>query len=728
MPRIVSSFSWNLIKLLIMQKKDNKKTLDLINKVKTDLKKYRRQFEKNWIEEEDAYFGRIWKYTDGYRPYESHSFQIVESEVPILTDSYAKPVIKVKDPDLIDSAKNLDKSMTWVFKDQNLQGKSTDGVRKALTSGPAYFHPFYDFNADDGEGKEIIEVLDWKQVYLHGMTNSIDTCEKARIELDRTRTWLKLAYPKYEDQIDKVKTEDCQGDYDYEKSEGREKYDTGYYALRERPKKYRDEDTLILIKTYLRDYSTEKIPEEVTIEEVNSERESIENGEAPDVSKWQDHEKHIAYHSQFEMELYGQLGLVPDNGIEAAEQAVEQLAAQAEQQAQIEAEEAGIEPQDTSEITENYSNILYQIRMNELHIQEHEEVQKLNKKGVRLKYPSGLRVIESLGDVILYDGESKNNHNEIPLAPIYCYRNGTIYSFSEIRNIIDSERMQAIMLYKEYKGLQRVANPAKQIDIETGLTEEDITNDDGALYFTPQGTSIREIPPGSVSTQLNVFAERRVQSMQSISGINEATQGDTLHPNQSGEAITKLQQQAIGRIRLKSRELAETYRRLGFLVSSDIIQFWTSEKVLYMEDGNYEPVIWNPIEMEELKYEVDMAEGSMAGIDKDAYNAYLMRLMQGGQITFKQYATIADLPNNEKLLEFGDENDQTQAQQQEIQGQLEEIQAQLEQANQENMILRKKIDPAFLSNEEAKAAEEIERQEDIQQLVNNTGADEGQPV
>ena len=218
--------------------------------------------------------------------------------------------------------------------------------------------------------------------------------------------------------------------------------------------------------------------------------------------------------------------------------------------------------------------------------------------------------------------------------------------------------------------------------------------------------------------------------LQEISGINEVSQGTQPHPNQSGEAINKLQQQAVGRMRLKSREQADSLQRLGKLLASDILQFWTTEKTLFLENkgGKHETIVFNPLSFKDLQYEIGIDEGTMAGIDRDAYNAYLSRMKQAGDITFSQYLQVADLPNKEKLLSFAQENDQTQQQAQELQGQLEELQGQLAQIEQEKMMLLKKVDPSFLNNEQLRMSEDLERQEDIQQLVNNVGANQGQPI
>lgn len=668
----------------------DKKTLDLVSKTKKNLSKYRKQFEKNWKEEEDAYHGKIWKHQDGYRPYENHVFQIIEGEVPILTDSYPGTTVKVTDPQLKEQAKNLDKAVKWVQQDQDLQLMLPMVIRNSLMSAPGFIHPYHDANAENGQGQIKHEIVHWENVWLHGGSLFIEDAPAARIELSRTRSWMLLNYPNFEKKIKDAKSEslETQGD-----NEGREDQDTGnQYAKRSRPKPYIDEDTLKLVKTFIKDYSIEPIPEDETAQEIQSEAQALQSGEGMDVAKWQDHAKHLEGHGQLLAELYAQLQLTPDMGVEAAMEAAEMIAQ--------ESPESGVE------------GIILQIKILESHMQEHEILQKENKQNGRLKYPNALRCIETLNDIILYDGPSRDEHNEIPLVPFYCYRDGTIYGHGEIRHILDSQRMHAVMQYKEYKGLQRVANPSIKVYMESGLTKDEVTNEDGGVYEIPEGSrGFDHVDPGSISPQIGQFNGERKQAMTDISGINEVTQGKTPSPNASGVTVKRTQQQAIGRIRLKDRQNQKySIKRLGKLDAALIIQYWTDEKILELEDGDGEQIIYNPLEIQDLEYEIEIAEGSMAGIDKESYNALLSQFLAAGHMTFPEFLEVAEIPRKEKIIEMVSKRS--------------DIEGQLQQTQQELIKLKGNVNPQLLSPEEMAMFEEMQRQELLEQ---QQGAANGQP-
>jgi hypothetical protein len=686
--------------------KDKKEptAIEVRDSVKKDVEKYYNTRKKNWKDEEELYHGKCWKNTSEYRPYENHVFPLIETAVPILTDNLPAPTVSVVDPSRIQHAKNLEKAIMWVNEDQNLPLKFPEVVRLSLTTGNGYIHPYYDFEADGGEGREIYEVLKYNRVKLSGRTDNIEDCDKARIELDRSRDWLMLRYPEKAEELETAKAPESDKD---DSEHGKETQDVGAgYARRQVPECYTDDDTLKLICTYKKDFSTEAITEEEILKELEEEVQEIVKGVAPNLNKWQNHKRHIEAHGDAINMLLENLGIPPNTDFESVYSVVEQLV------------------QQNPEGAEQFEAELAKIKVMFDHIEEHSMYAKLNPKGQKLKYKGGYRCIETVNDIVCYDGPNKNWHEEIPLVPFYCYRNGTIYADGMIRNIADSQRMQAVMGYKEYKGLQKVSNPEKEVNLESGLTKDDVTNEDGAVYETKIGTSwtVRNLPTGQVSEQGRRFQEDRKQMMDNISGMTDPTRGELPDGRLSEVTVTKTQNQALGRIRLKDRQNQYySLRRLSKLVASDIIQHWTTEKVLELEgEGeNVMQIIFNPLEVQDLDYDIKATTGNMSGIDKDAFNAFASQLLNAQKITFNQFAEIIDMPKAEKLREFAQQNDQIGAETQQINAELQKVQI-------ENLKLKAQISTDLLSPEELKILEEVDRAEANDELtgVNNDQPDE----
>ena len=673
-------------------KKDEQDPKKLTDDVHKPLKRYRKQFEPGWTREESAYYGDIWRNRNQFRPYENTIFEIIEGAVPILTDSMAGVIAQTEDPEHENTASTLTKSFEWTLKDQKFHILKPILVRNSLIGGPGYLHVYWDRNGDNGNGRQMFEVIHWRNVWLEGRSCLIDDCYKAVFEVKRDKEWLKREFPKNADEIDKVETKDT-GTAIEKDREGLESFDVTGKSKRRAPIPYMDDDLLVMRITYKKDYSLIPIPEEKTLEEVQQEHEDINGDEGLDVSKYQDHESHMEAHLALLTQLYDALGLTIEDGQDAAQE----VAIQAMQ----ESPDSGAD------------QILLQIKILEDHMESHQTLHRENPEGGMPKYKDNWRVIKTLGKLTIYDDSPEEDHGEIPLVLWYAYKDMNIYGINETRNMYDSQSMQAVMGYKVYKGLQKIANPVKIIDIETGLKKEDITNEDGGQYFIPQGTNIRNMEPGQISEQVVSFSQVRVDKMKDIAGTRAASDGKIPHPNSSALLVDKLEQQALGRVRLKDRnDQYYSMDRLAKIVISNNISFWTTEKTLRLasgDDGKLEAIIFNPAEIEDLKWEITIAPGSMAGVDKQAFNAYMLKLVELGAITVRQMLTVIDLPKKQKLMASMDENDETKAV-------LEELKGQLEQCQIENLKIKANVNPELLSNEERKILEDIIRQEQVEQL------------
>lgn len=686
--------------------RNSDKSIETVNRVKTDVLKYRNNFSRLWRDEEEAYHGKIWNLNEN-KPYENQVFRIIQDKLPDLTDSLPGVMVETDDPIFTEQTDNLRRSVDWVFKDQNYPAMFTIAVWQSLISAPGFIHQYYDANADGGDGKIINELVNWRHVGLGGTSPFIERCTKARIELKREKEWLKITYPEFSEEIDEMDAE-----HDNEEkveNEGREQIDTNSGGRRRKvPPPYRDKDTLTLVKTFKKDYSLESIPEEQTQQELADEQDELLSGSSPDLQKWQDHEVHIDAHMSELEELYGTMELTPDVGFEVASEVVDALL------------------QENPEA--DFANTLFMIKVLETHIDGHKILLEENPKSQRPKYPGGYRQIETIHDLVVYDGKNKDDHGMIPLVPYYCYRDGTLWGQSEVRNILDSQRMSSIMQYKEFKGLQRVANPIILYDKESGLTDDDITNEDGAVYGMPQGTTMTHLT-GAINNQVTSFHIDRTRVMDDISGGNDLSEGKMPSPNAAAATIERIDIRQKSRVRLKDRQnqLYST-RRLGIMTAHNILQYWTSDKVLGIEHEGEDStqIVFRPLEMKDMKFTIGIAPGSMAGVDVNSFNNYVFQLLAGGQITFDEYLEVVKgtLPKIEKIQELMAKRNETQAVIEEKDAQIEQLATQIDQTSQENILIRGNLAPETLTQEERKIFDEIIRQQTLQSI---SGVNQDQP-
>jgi hypothetical protein len=696
--------------------------LELVKEVQKELADYRSQFEKSWREYDDAYYGKQHKTGEDKKTVKNHVFKIIEGEVPILTDSMPGTQITSNIEAKQADADNLNKAVKYTYQDQNLPLVLPTLMRSALTSAPGYLYPYYNPDADSGDGKIEYKQLPWVNVFLDGNAQTIEQSEKARIEIPMRREAIARMWPEKRKQILDVSSKsESSSSSDNEMLEERDI--SGFNSEVGKPKCHKAKDIVKYVETWVKSYDLENIPDEETQAELEKENAQLMQGEPTEITKWENHPAHKQSHAQARAQVLAKISLPPDAPIEKVTATIEQLL------------QANPEAQDLSKI-------ILIVTIIDNHIKEHDEMEKLNPSGQRPKYMDGWRLIRSVENVLLYDGPNpeclKTKHSfGIPLVPFYAYKDDTIYGFGEVKNIIGPQRTLNDMDQREIDSLQVNGNSGWIADHEAEVDEKKLTNEPGIVIQKRKGTEVRRLEPGVTSPQYDQRKVRDGEFIEDVSGINRESQGN-MAASASGVAIQKLQTQAIGRIRLKDRFLQSySIRRLGIITSVLIINHWTEEKRYRLRGDNskIEDVVFDPLAMQDLEYTVDISEGSMAGIDKDALNAFFLQLLQGQFITMEEFLMVSDFPKREILYTM------LKARQEKEQG-LQDVQAQLQELQAQNAQLKGLVNPNLVEGDEKKVFDmaskqalinqmmqeaQAAQQEQAQQQMVNNGANQGQP-
>lgn len=695
---------------------DEKAPYDIVKEVKKELSEYRRPFEKDWREQDNAYYGKQHKTGEDKKTVKNHIFKIIEGEIPILTDSMPGTQVTANTEKKQADADILNKAIKFVYQDQNLPLRIPTLVRSALTSAPGFLYAYYNPDADGGEGKIEYKQLDWDNVFLDGNVDTIEQSEKGRIEIPSRRESVARTWPeKRKEILGSSQEKDSKGVSDPDHFEDRDHSNANEGIGK--PHKHNAKDIVKEVHTWIKSYDLEEIPQEDTLAELEKEKAQLLGEEVPDISKWENHDAHIAGHSQLRGEVLAQINLPPDTPIEIVSQTIETLLQQ-------------------NPAAQQLAGILLIVKKIDNHIEEHAEFKKLNPTSQRPKYPDGWRLIKSVNSIILYDGPNPElipgREGHIPIAPFYCYKDTTIYGFSEVKNILSPQRTLNWMDNAEYDGLLVSSNTGWIADHEADVKSTDLTNEPGIVVKKRKGTEVRRLEAGQVSPQLTQRKEMDEAAMEQISGMNEATQGQLPSSGASGVTVQKLQTQAIGRIRLKDRYLQHySMRRLAILTAILIENHWTSEKRfrLRSDDSQIEDVVFKPFDIQQLDYEISIAPGSMAGIDKDALNALYLQLFQvsGGQMSFEDLLLVSDFPKKDILLKrIKERNEQAQA--------TEQLQAEVERLMTENASLIGLVNPNILPNEQKQVYEMASKQALLEKIVQSQpqitqpGVTNGQPV
>lgn len=682
-----------------------KTPIELVGKVKSENSEYRKQFEAEWDEFDNAYYGKQHRTGEDRKTVKNQIFKVIEGEVPILTDSMPGTNITAHSEERQEQANILNKSVKYVYNKQNIQLILPTLVRSSLISAPGYLYVYYDADAENGEGEIKYRQLNWKSVYLDGNAQTIEDSESCRIEISMRKEAVARLWPEKREEIMATTTRSF-GNYDDSNLEQRD-ISGKNPGSNGTPKEFSGADIVKYVETWVKDYSLEDIPQDETDEEINEDMQDLMNGSAPDVEKWENHDAHILVEKKAYSQILAELGLPEDADIDDITENIDQMLA---------------DNPNAEQIRQKFfiAHLFYN------HIKEHEELKKINPTSQKPVYEDGWRLIKSVGNVVLYDGANPRNDGHIPLIPFYCYKDTTIYGFGEVKNIIDAQRTLNDVDFREYEGLRVCSNPGWIADHEAEVDENELTNKPGIVVLKKRGTEVRRLEAGAVSPQLERRKMMDKQFIEDLSGINEATQGNMPTGGASGMAIRQLQTQAIGRVRLKDRYLQHySMKRLAVVTASFIMKFWTTEKKLRLvtDNSKVDEIVFNPLEMDGLEYSVEIAPGSMAGIDKDALNAFYLQLLGAGHITFEDFLEASDFPKREMLISKIKDR---ASQQDQAQQQVDQVTEELKRLQKENLKLKAAINPELMDANEKKVFEQLSREEALSQITDNIAPNQGQ--
>jgi len=619
------------------QESGDKAVLKKCDQIKETAKAYRDQFESakdGWEQYEKFYYGDQWQFSEK-RPVKNWCFTIIEGEVPVITDigkSFVDLVPLEQQHEA--EAKVLEASVQSVFETQKLILKVSQSIRSALVTGTAWQYVDYDPDLDQGDGNVVIKCLPWRHVWIDPTATEIDEADYAIIEIPTSVDELKRRFPKSANDIKPNKEQETFN----KRASGTDsdRWSPGM-VTEQSVGRFKADDLATVEEYWIKDYTMEPIPEDVTALELEEEAKAFLSGKNPDVNKYMNHKGHMLGHANQVRELAAELLQLP---VEV------------------------ITEQDIAELETN-PKVGVGLKIVKDHLRMHKILDEQNPKGTRPKYPENLRLIIKIDKTILYDGQSPERDGKIPLVPFYAYKTeDSIYGLGEVKNLISAQKSFNEMDWAELQGLRLNGNSGWVIDKESGIDSDTLTNEPGIIITKKQGTEARRLEPGVVSPQLATRKFADQQAMEQISGINEASQGRKPSSVTAAAAIQALQGATRSRINQKQRYLSEySLPRLASLVASRIVNRWSVEKKLrvYDKDGELQYIEYNPDEIYKLKYDIRPLASTNSGLAKEEVFSVMSQLLQGNAIDPRTFVELTDLPYRSAVLKRMDENDEKNA-------------------------------------------------------------------
>lgn len=559
-----------------------------------------------------------------------------------------------------------------VYREQNITLKDVQSFRQSLKTGVGYQYIDIDPDGERGEGSITVKNLTRDQVKRDPASDTIDQARYVIIDSAMSYDDGKRRFPKTWDESCNQPMRDI---YRFAGKGSREDQNFDTSSSKE-ANRYDSKDMSFIEEFWVKDYSMEPIPDDETQIQLTEESAQLMNGINPDISKWEDHQAHYDGHSDQEVIIVSEaLQIAPELVTEA------------------DIERAKEDP----EIALRLAIIADHKEMHQMYLEAMDE----DEIGKRPKYPNNLRLIIKTGKVVHYDGAPDVDDGLVPLVEFECYKDeGPAEGI--IKHIIPMQKTVNELDAKELKGLKLNANSGWKVDKQSGVDPDTLTDEDGLVIEKEQGTEVDRLQAGQVSPQIENRSRREYEAMNRIEGVGETIFGEAPKGDPSGVMLRRLQQQSLGRIRLKSMMIAAAIYRRDLLILSRVMKFWSTERKLRSEDagGKIRFIKFDPRMMRDFTYELALTPGSSSGMDSETIAATYKEMLLAGLIDLKAYATLTNIPRKHELFKILESQDQAAVAIQEAQAQVQELQKQM-------LMMKARFTPEAISSEEGRIIEQM---------------------
>lgn len=204
------------------------------------------------------------------------------------------------------------------------------------------------------------------------------------------------------------------------------------------------------------------------------------------------------------------------------------------------------------------------------------------------KYPKGRRTIIG-GDVLLYDGENPYPTGDFPFKAWRCYPiPNKFFGIGEVKNIVSPQKYRIDIMNSIIENAGMMGNPVWILDKNAGVEKNSLTNRRGLVVRKNPGTEVRREPPPAIPAYIKDIVNTLDSDIEKISGVYDVLRGDRPTGVTAASAITALNEQAQGRIKLKVQLMEEITADIGGLWLRYMQEFWETTRTIRVMGGNYE--------------------------------------------------------------------------------------------------------------------------------------------
>jgi len=201
---------------------------------------------------------------------------------------------------------------------------------------------------------------------------------------------------------------------------------------------------------------------------------------------------------------------------------------------------------------------------------------------LKKKYPRG-RVITVLPDsrVLLQAVDNPYADGKFPYVRfVDTVIPGSFWGEGEVGPIMETQKLINKVGATITDWCNRMTNAVWIIDDDSGVNPASLTNQVGMIIPKKRGTEVRREQAPALPNEVFEFYNLLMRLIDQQSGVHDTSRGRTPTGVTAASAIQSLQDADQTRIRLKERNLQASLIQLGYMVTSRMLQFYTSPRVV----------------------------------------------------------------------------------------------------------------------------------------------------
>lgn len=271
------------------------------------------------------------------------------------------------------------------------------------------------------------------------------------------------------------------------------------------------------------------------------------------------------------------------------------------------------------------------------------------------KKDGGIHCIYAAGGKVLKHIENVYKHGRYPFVAFTAKKNRkSIMGISEIRNIINNQKLLNKMVELPTTNALLTSNPISLVALNSGIDEQKWTTKPGQIWKVKDvNNSVRWLEPPQLSSDIYRMIDLITGFMERIGGVYDANTGETPGSVTAAAAIQMLQEQGSIPIKGIARNLYYSIREVYEQMIELIKEFYTEDRFIRVDtnNGGYKFMVFNSTPYQEIDFDIKVSGDNGTPATKAYISQLAADLFQQGVLLPSEYVELQDnLPNKDRIV------------------------------------------------------------------------------